>query len=128
MRSEISRHDLSEQVLGSHLCGLYETEEERRFMLANFVRQGLERGEKVLFIKDRLEDEDILVALTSDKLPVEDYLRKGQLRLLSAEDTYLADGLFGGRYRFDCYTQLTGAADYRRCFFRIDPGFNCFGL
>lgn len=94
MRSEISQHDLSGQVLGSHLCGLYETAEERLSMLVGFVRQGLDRGEKVLYIKDRPEDEDFLVALTSDGFPVEDYLRQGQLRLLSTEETYLANGPF----------------------------------
>jgi PAS domain S-box-containing protein len=94
VRSDFSRHYLSDPIPSGHICGLYKTEEERRSMTANFVHQGLESGEKVLYIKDRSEDEDILADLASDGLPVETYLRQGQLRLLSSEEAYLEGDLF----------------------------------
>ena len=37
---------------GDHLCCLYETEEQHRAVVTPFLRQGLERGEKVLYIVD----------------------------------------------------------------------------
>jgi len=41
-----------EAAAGDHLCCLYESEEEHRALLSPFMRQGLERHEKVLYIVD----------------------------------------------------------------------------
>jgi len=94
VRSDHSLCDLNNLVPGNHLCALYRTEEERRSVLVSFVRQGLERDEKVLYIKDGPADEQILDDLASYGIPVETYLQRGQLHLLSLEETYLLDGLF----------------------------------
>jgi signal transduction histidine kinase len=47
-----SPRTLADLKPGSHLCCLYETEEEHRSVLTLFLRQGLEQGEKVLCIVD----------------------------------------------------------------------------
>lgn len=79
---------------GDHLCFLYETEEEHRALLTPFLRQGLERDEKVLYIVDVHTGEDILGYLRSDGLEGESYLASGQLNILTTEDTYLQGGVF----------------------------------
>lgn len=48
---------------GEHLCLLHETEEEHRAVLTLFLRQGLERGEKVLYVADTRPDDSILRVL-----------------------------------------------------------------
>jgi PAS domain S-box-containing protein len=79
---------------GDHLCCLYETEEEHRSVLIPFLRQGLERAEKVIYIADARSMETILGYLQSDGLDVEPYLARGQLAILTSEDTYLREGVF----------------------------------
>lgn len=77
-----------------HLCCLYETEEEHRALLAPYLRQGLELGEKVLYIVDAHTAETVLKYLRDDGVKVEPYLAKGQLSLLTPSDSYTQDGIF----------------------------------
>ena len=93
---------------GDHLCCLYETEEEHREVLTPFLRQGLERGEKVLYIADAHTPETILGYLqdpsttlrhgsgqgSGQGLNVEPYLARGQLVILTRDDAYLREGVF----------------------------------
>ena len=85
---------------GDHLCCLYETEEERRMLLMPFLCQGLERGEKVLYVVDACLPETILGYLrepstgSGQALDVEPYLARGQLAILTCDDTYMRHGVF----------------------------------
>jgi PAS domain S-box-containing protein len=63
-------------------------------VLIPFLRQGLERAEKVIYIADARSMETILGSLQSDGLDVEPYLARGQLAILTSEDTYLREGVF----------------------------------
>jgi hypothetical protein len=53
---------------GDYPCCPYETEEEHRAVLMPFLRQGLERGEKVVYIVDACTGEAILDYLRDDRL------------------------------------------------------------
>jgi signal transduction histidine kinase len=88
---------------GDHLCFLYETEDERRDVLTPFLRQGLEQGEKALYIlaSSRQQSEEhakiratILGYLQEDGLDVEPYLTRCQLVFVTAAETYLPEGSF----------------------------------
>jgi len=77
-----------------HLCCLYETEEEHRALLAPYLRQGLELGEKVLYIVDAHTAETVLKYLRDGGVKVEPYLANGQLSILTPGDAYMQDGTF----------------------------------
>jgi len=77
-----------------HLCCLYETEEEHRALLAPYLQQGLERGEKVLYIVDAHTAETVLNYLRDNGVEVEPYLANGQLSMLTINDAYMRDGIF----------------------------------
>jgi len=79
---------------GDHLCCIYETEEEHRAVLTPFLRQGLERGEKVIYIADERIAEAVLDYLRDDGLDPQPYLERGQLIILTRDDAYLRDGFF----------------------------------
>jgi PAS domain S-box-containing protein len=79
---------------GDHLCCLYETEGEHRAVLTPFMRQGLERGEKVLYIVDAHSAEVVTGYLRENGLDIEHYLASGQLGILSADDVYMQGGVF----------------------------------
>lgn len=90
-----SLHTIVDLKPGDHLCCIYETEEEHRVVLTPFLRQGLERGEKVLYIVvDAHTTEAILGYLQDGGLDVEPYLAGGQLAILTHDDTYMREGVF----------------------------------
>lgn len=79
---------------GDHLCCLYENEEEHRTLLTPFLRQGLEKRQKVLYIVDAHTAETVLNYLRDDGLEVEPYLISGQLVILTVDDAYIRDEVF----------------------------------
>jgi PAS domain S-box-containing protein len=79
---------------GDHLCCIYETEEEHRAVLTPFLRRGLERGERVLYIVDDRTAEQIIRYLREDGVRVEPYLAEGQLQLLTRTESYVRGGTF----------------------------------
>ena len=74
---------------GDHLCCLYESEEEHHALLSPFIRQGLERHEKVLYIVDDHSADQILGYLSADGVVVKPYLQR---RLLSMMRSAPANG------------------------------------
>lgn len=87
-------HTAAQLKPGDHLCSIYETEEEHRAILMPFLRQGLERGEKVIYIVDAHTAETVLGYLRDDGLDPEPYLARGQLVILTRDDAYMRDGVF----------------------------------
>ncbi|MBU0702384.1 MAG: MEDS domain-containing protein, partial [Chloroflexi bacterium] len=87
-------HTIADLGPGDHLCCIYETEEEHRAVLTPFLREGLERGEKVVYIVDACTAETILGYLQDSGLDVKPYLVRGQLAILTRDDTYVREGVF----------------------------------
>lgn len=85
---------LKELAPGDHLCCLYKTEEEHRAVLTPFMRQGLEQGEKVIYIVDAGNAEFVIRYLRNNGLDVESYLAKGQLGIFTSDEAYMRDGVF----------------------------------
>jgi signal transduction histidine kinase len=82
---------------GDHLCCIYQSEDEHRAVLAPFLRQGLERGEKVIYIADTNTAQTILGYLHQNSgsvLDVEACLDHGQLLILTHQDAYTRGGVF----------------------------------
>jgi PAS domain S-box-containing protein len=92
--NSLSHPALADLKPGSHLCALYETEEEQRALLAPFLWQGLERGEKVLYFAHAHTPEAILDSLRHDGRDPEPYLKRGQLKVATTDSVYLRDGPF----------------------------------
>jgi DNA-binding CsgD family transcriptional regulator len=63
-------------------------------VLTPFLREGLERGSKVVYILDDSTVEAILAYLRRDGLDVEPYLARGQMVFLTSAETYMQEGVF----------------------------------
>jgi hypothetical protein len=85
---------ISELGSGDHVACIYESEEEHRQVMTPFIRSGLERKEKVLYITDVRTEDCILEYLADDGIDAERYVKQGQLAFAPATDTYLQDGFF----------------------------------
>ena len=79
---------------GDHLCCIFETEEEHEAVVTSFLRQGLEQGEKAIYIADTHTAETILGYLRDDGMDVQPYLDREQLVILTGDQTYVQAGVF----------------------------------
>ncbi len=79
---------------GCHLCAIYETEEEHQTLFTQFMRAGLEKNEKVIYILDARPAETVFRYLQAQGLDTQSYVRKGQLNILTSQQTYLKEGIF----------------------------------
>jgi hypothetical protein len=79
---------------GDHLCFPYDDEDEKRSTLLSFVREGLARGERCLFIGTPAEQTDLLAALDAAGVAAEAELARGALVVATHRETYLRTGLF----------------------------------
>ena len=79
---------------GDHLCCLFESDEEHRALLSPFMRQGLERYEKIVYIVDDHTAEQVLAYLSEEGIEVSQFLQSGQLTILSSDESYVEKGVF----------------------------------
>jgi PAS domain S-box-containing protein len=89
-----SIYNVTDLTPGSHLCCIYETEEEHHSLLTQYLSQGLLKNEKVIYIVANHTAKTILGYLEEEKIKVEHYLSTGQLSILEVCDAYMRDGAF----------------------------------
>lgn len=70
---------------GAHIGGLFDSEREHRALTAAFLRHGLERFEKLVYLADDRSAEQIRAYLSADGVRVEPCVQSGQLQVLQAE-------------------------------------------
>lgn len=78
----------------AHLCLIYETREEQFAALVPFIRIGLERGERCVYIADDNTAAVVLDALAAQGLDVASAVTSGALMMASKRETYLQSGVF----------------------------------
>lgn len=79
---------------GEHLCCLFESDAEHRALLSPFMRQGLERYEKLVYIVDYHTAAQVLAYLSEEGVDVSQFLKSGQLSILSSDESYVQAGVF----------------------------------
>lgn len=87
-------HTISELKPEDHICFFYRSEEEHRDVLSIYLREGLERNEKIVYILDYHDPDTICRYLSESGLQVEHYMDNGQLLFLFADEYYLRPGYF----------------------------------
>lgn len=101
---ESSRLTRTLEAIGtrSHLCLVYETPEEQFSAIAPFVRFGLERGERNLYIADENAANRVLESLRLRGIDVDAAIGAGALATATKREAYLRQGRFDpdGMIRF----------------------------
>lgn len=85
---------LSELHPGEHLCCIFRTPQEHRAVLTRFLRDGLERRQKVIYVYDATPVETIRAYMHDAGMNCGSYQRSGQLSLIPATDAYLRHKVF----------------------------------
>ena len=79
---------------GDHYCGVYRTDDDWRAIIVDFVRAGVERNEKIVYLVNVTTAAQLQATLAEAGVDVDKLLEKGQLSIVSARDAYLKDGQF----------------------------------
>ncbi|WP_459193853.1 MEDS domain-containing protein [Halosimplex sp. J119] len=77
-----------------HFALVYEGEDEQYAAAVPFLRQGLERGEKCMYVGDERSFERVEAAMRERGIDVDAALASGALVFATVRDTYLAAGSF----------------------------------
>ena len=77
-----------------HFALVYEEQAEQFAAVVPFIREGLDRGERIVYVLDESSRENVLAALRNDGVAVDAALEKGQLSFHTAEEIYFNDGEF----------------------------------
>ncbi len=93
-----------------HLCLFYETKEQQFSTAVPFMRVGLERGEKCLFVSDEKTSPAFLNAMQKDGVNVDAAMKSGALCLADKKKSYLRKGYFDPDELLDFLGKTTQAA------------------
>ncbi|HEV3196719.1 MAG TPA: MEDS domain-containing protein, partial [Bryobacteraceae bacterium] len=96
--------------LHEHLCLVYETHEQQLRAALPYLRAGLERGERCLYIADENTATAVLDALRKRGTDVDRHLRSGALILANRQETYLKPGRFDPDWWIHFMSQATREA------------------
>ena len=77
-----------------HACLIYKTHEEQHDAVIPFIRIGLERGEKCLYIIDDNTTFQVLEVIRAAGIDVDSVMKSGALTMPSKEETYIQLGYF----------------------------------
>ncbi len=91
-------HDLVRAIgrLGvhDHLCLIYETQEEQFSAVIPFIKIGLERGEKCIYVVDDNTAAMVINAMRGAGMDVDTAVESGKLAIISKQEAYLKQGYF----------------------------------
>lgn len=93
MADELERQ-ISALKQGDHVCPIYDSEAEQLGAAVPFVKEGLARGERCLYVADDCSAARILQALAAAGVDVEREQDRGSLRLLTKRQSYLPSATF----------------------------------
>lgn len=93
-----------------HLCLIYESREEQFAAVIPFMRIGLARGEKCLYVVDDNTAAMVINGMRAAGMEVESALAAGKLLIISKQDVYLKQGYFDPEWMIGFLKQATDEA------------------
>jgi len=93
-----------------HFCSIYESPEEHYAVAIPFIRIGLDRGEKCIYIADDDTVGDVHQAMQSEGIDVNRAIESRALVLATKEQAYLEHGSFDPDWMFTFWREATQLA------------------
>ncbi len=93
-----------------HLCSIYDSPEEHFAVAIPFIRIGLDRGEKCVYIADDGTEPAVRDAMSAEGIDVERAIATHSLVLQQKADAYLRQGSFDPEWMFTFWAQATAQA------------------
>jgi two-component system NarL family sensor kinase len=93
-----------------HLCSIYESPEEHFAVAIPFIRIGLDRGEKCIYVADDGTETVVRDAMYAEGIDVERAIATGGLVLATKEAAYMNGGSFDPEWMFTFWAEATAEA------------------
>lgn len=93
-----------------HLALIYDNQEEQFDIVVPFLRAGLERGEKAIFIVDDTSPRAVVAAMERYGIDVESATATGALAIITKHDAYLKNGDFDPDWMIDFLAEAVESA------------------
>ena len=93
-----------------HFCSIYESPEEHYAVAIPFIRIGLDRGEKCIYIADDGMVGDVRQAMQKDGIDVDRAIASNALELATKEQAYLEHGSFRPDWMYTFWKEATQLA------------------
>lgn len=91
-------HDLTSAIakvgVHDHLCLIYETQAEQFAAVIPYMRIGLGRNEKCIYVADDNTATTVIEAMKAADIDVDTKVQSGQLAIITKQDAYLKQGFF----------------------------------
>ena len=95
-----------------HICGFFDSEDERYEVILPYLKEGLDNHEEVLNILESTSHADHCRRLLDAGISVAEKLANRQLRVLSADETYVKGGSFAADKMYNMVEEaLIGAEE-----------------
>lgn len=95
---------------GDHYCGIYRTDDEHRTLIVDFIRHGVERNERMLYIVNIQTAAQLRALLAAADVDVDSLVEKRQLVIVTAKEAYLEGGQFEPEKMLTLLREETDAA------------------
>lgn len=79
---------------GSHVCSIYQNKQQQFRMVFEFLMEGLNLYEKVVYVADDNSPEEVISEFKKAGHDIDRFLKSKQLEVLTKKETYLKDGEF----------------------------------
>jgi signal transduction histidine kinase len=109
MTGELERQ-LAGLKQGDHACLIYENASEQLAVAVPFVKDGLARNERCIYIADNRRAKEIEQALSAAGVDLDRERQRGALQILTKRDVYLATGRFEPQRMIDFVRQAESQA------------------
>src|SRR6267378_2050751 len=93
-----------------HLCSIYESSEQHLAVAIPFIRIGLDRGEKCIYLADDGTEAVVREAMYAEGIDVERAIATDSLVLENKEAAYLKHGSFDPQWMFAFWADATADA------------------
>jgi PAS domain-containing protein len=93
-----------------HLCSIYQSPEEHFAVAIPFIRIGLDRGEKCIYVADDGTERVVRDAMSAEGIDVERAIATGSLVLEKKEAAYLKHGSFDPEWMFTFWADAAAEA------------------
>ncbi|MCU1337992.1 MAG: Adenylate cyclase [Bryobacterales bacterium] len=95
---------------GDHLCSIYENHEEQLAVAVPFIKIGLDRREKCVYIADDDNVENFQNTLRREGVDVDQALKSKSLTVLRKDQAYMKRGCFDPEWMFDFWSEAARKA------------------
>ncbi|MDD1621588.1 MAG: MEDS domain-containing protein [Methylococcaceae bacterium] len=114
MATDSELHDLIGAIekigVHDHLCLIYETQEEQFSAVIPFMKIGLDRGEKCIYIADDNTAAMVIAQMKTAGIDVAAGVDSGRLAIVSKQEAYLKQGYFDPDWMIDFLNRATDQA------------------